>query len=238
MRRSLLSLLFVLGSGCFDEPQILETTGEGTSASTGEASTSSTSGSTSISTSTSDSDSGSSTEATSGSSGGTVGSTDGRPPGLLVFVTEPVYSGNLGGLPGADAECQGIANDAFGGGTFVAWLSAAGVNAIDRITGDGPWFLPNGEIAFMDRAQLMTDPFVGVNVKVDAMLVSSLEPYAWTGTSFGGLATDPDCAGWSSALSTDDGVAGNAYQIGPGWTNEQDESCDTPHSLYCFEVGP
>jgi hypothetical protein len=40
-----------------------------------------------------------------------------------VFVTSQTYSGNLGGLAGADAKCQQLANAAGLTGTFKAWLS-------------------------------------------------------------------------------------------------------------------
>jgi hypothetical protein len=40
-----------------------------------------------------------------------------------VFVTSQAYNGNLGGLAGADAKCQQLANAAGLQGTFKAWLS-------------------------------------------------------------------------------------------------------------------
>lgn len=69
---------------------------------------------------------------------------------MTFFVTsEPIGDGgNLGGLAGADAHCQRLAQAAGEGErTWVAYLSTqarAGepaVNARDRI-GDGPWFAP------------------------------------------------------------------------------------------------
>jgi hypothetical protein len=53
---------------------------------------------------------------------------------------------NLGGLAGADALCQKLA-EAVGstGKTWHAYLSATGVNAKDRI-GKGPWYNTNGEL--------------------------------------------------------------------------------------------
>ena len=67
-----------------------------------------------------------------------------RPMGF--FVTSTTHSGNLGGLAGADAECQrlGTAGGA-GNRTWRAYLSTQGslaapaVNARDRI-GNGPWY--------------------------------------------------------------------------------------------------
>jgi hypothetical protein len=53
---------------------------------------------------------------------------------------------NLGGLAGADAICQKLAEAAGATGkTWHAYLSAAGVNAKDRI-GKGPWYNAKGEL--------------------------------------------------------------------------------------------
>ena len=71
-------------------------------------------------------------------------------PPLGFFVTSTTHSGNLGGLAGADAECQSLAA-AVGAGnrTWRAYLSThsspteSAVNARDRI-GNGPWFNADG----------------------------------------------------------------------------------------------
>jgi hypothetical protein len=53
---------------------------------------------------------------------------------------------NLGGLAGADAICQKLAEAAGATGkTWHAYLSATGVNAKDRI-GKGPWYNAKGEL--------------------------------------------------------------------------------------------
>lgn len=53
---------------------------------------------------------------------------------------------NLGGLAGADALCQKLAEAAGSTGkTWHAYLSATGVNAKDRI-GKGPWYNAKGEL--------------------------------------------------------------------------------------------
>jgi hypothetical protein len=72
-----------------------------------------------------------------------------KPP-LGFFVTSTTHSGNLGGLAGADAECQRLAAVVGAGNrTWRAYLSTHGsrtepaVNARDRI-GNGPWYNANG----------------------------------------------------------------------------------------------
>jgi hypothetical protein len=63
---------------------------------------------------------------------------------LGFFVTSSTQDGNLGGLDGADAICQSLADDVGAGDrTWRAYLSAenggAPIHARDRI-GTGPWF--------------------------------------------------------------------------------------------------
>ena len=68
---------------------------------------------------------------------------------MSFFLTSrgPGDGANLGGLDGADAHCQALAEAAGGGDkTWRAYLSTTGANAVnarDRI-GSGPWFNANG----------------------------------------------------------------------------------------------
>lgn len=75
-------------------------------------------------------------------------------PSMSFFVTSdaPGNGGDLGGLAGADALCQSLAESAGAGDkTWVAYLSQApmgdmaAVHARDRI-GDGPWHNANGDL--------------------------------------------------------------------------------------------
>jgi hypothetical protein len=64
---------------------------------------------------------------------------------------------NLGGLEGADAHCQQLAEAAGATGkTWKAYLSAEGVNAMDRI-GSGPWVNAAGDVIAQDVASLHSD---------------------------------------------------------------------------------
>ena len=84
-------------------------------------------------------------------------------PPMGFFVTSATHSGDLGGLAGADAECQQLAAAVGAGGrTWRAYLStqgsqtAAAVNARDRI-GDGPWHNANGVMIAGSLADLHGD---------------------------------------------------------------------------------
>lgn len=82
---------------------------------------------------------------------------------MSFFVTSTTHSGDLGGLAGADAECQRLATAAGAGNrTWRAYLSttrsqtAAAVNARDRI-GDGPWYNAKGVMIAASNADLHGD---------------------------------------------------------------------------------
>jgi hypothetical protein len=79
---------------------------------------------------------------------------------MSFFVTSqgPGKGANLGGLAGADAHCQALAEAAgvTGPKTWRAYLSTNEVNAKDRI-GSGPWFNAKGEKIADDVASLHSD---------------------------------------------------------------------------------
>lgn len=192
---------------------------------------------------------------------------------LRVFITSTAYTGDLGGLEGGDAKCQ-LAADAAGlGGSFVAWLSmsflGAGddsfeIHAIDRVSGDGPWYRLDGQLAFSNRANLGTSPRVQINIdelgeevggETDIIPVvdefgmtiggNIIEGprYVWTGTVAGGQSSPDafhDCGSWG------DETAGHGLigSVGAAELNEWTEyghdvlrtdDCDKPNRLYCFE---
>ena len=79
--------------------------------------------------------------------------------GMTFFVTSTGLGdgAKLGGLEGADAHCTQLAEAAGSTGkTWVAYLSAEGVNAKDRI-GAGPWQNFKGEVIATDVANLHSD---------------------------------------------------------------------------------
>jgi hypothetical protein len=75
---------------------------------------------------------------------------------MSFFVTSsnPGKGGNLGGLAGADAHCQSLAQAVGAGGkTWHAYLSTSTVNAKDRI-GNGPWYNVKGQLIAQNVADL------------------------------------------------------------------------------------
>ena len=86
----------------------------------------------------------------------------GQDNAMSFFITSagPGDGAKLGGLEGADAHCQGLAEAAGAGGkTWRAYLSATGdsaVNARDRI-GNGPWYNAKGVAIAQDVHDLHSD---------------------------------------------------------------------------------
>ena len=80
-----------------------------------------------------------------------------KPENKMSFFVTSVGSGkgaDLGGIAGADKHCQELADSAGAGGkTWHAYLSAAGVNARDRI-GGGPWQNAKGVVVASSLDQL------------------------------------------------------------------------------------
>jgi hypothetical protein len=181
-----------------------------------------------------------------------------------VFVTSATFDGNLGGLAGADQKCQAAAAGANLGSTFVAWVSDFNdvandpsrptVNAVDRVTGNGPWYLPcrDGQKklirAFNNKAQLGGTPLVSLNCSEQGVpLAGGTVGGVWTGTSSGGTAKNlqdssghpqSNCRGWKdndSANSLAQGSAGTVNDPPANWTDVGADYCVSRYHLYCFQ---
>ncbi len=115
---------------------------------------------------------------------------------------------NLGGLEGADAICQRLADAAGSSGkTWRAYLSAEGINARDRI-GAGPWQNFNGDVIATDVAALHSDAVnitkeTGLTETGQAVKGRGEEPNQHdilTGTNADGtLAEGQTCNDWTSS---------------------------------------
>jgi hypothetical protein len=179
------------------------------------------------------------------------GSLDGGPPvdgeadasdaGVArVFATATGYlakslGGGATGFAGGDGFCASAAEAGGLGGTWVAWLSTSRTNAIDRVTGAGPWYLVDRKtLVFLNKAALATVPRVGIAMN-ELAVEGPTSRQVWTGTSNGGIASPLTCDDWSNGTNTGRGMTGNAGGKND-WTTLFEEPCDRERSLYCFEV--
>lgn len=184
------------------------------------------------------------------------------------FVTSknPGKGGDLGGLAGADAHCQSLAESAgMGSKTWHAYLSTSTVDARDRI-GSGPWYNVKGEMIAANVAQLHGDNNLNGETAIDEngdtppylVLVDgqaqrsgdSLAHDILTGTNDDGTKNELTCNDWTDGTADAQGMLGHADRLGraPGvnsWTSAHASAgCDmdslvstgSAGLLYCFAI--
>lgn len=162
----------------------------------------------------------------------------------LVFVTSKLYTGDMGGLAGADAECTKLANDAGVPGDFVAWLSAGLLGAKDRVKpAPVPYALRKGDIVAFDLVDLIDDtPLLhpidqtetgGVPLASTTMTCNKSAVY--TNTAGTGDVAQPqlDCASWT--ISRGVAVFGDSKATMKSWTDNCMDSCSASAPIYCVQ---
>ncbi len=163
-----------------------------------------------------------------------------------IFVTSTAdHTGDLGGLAGADAICQGLA-DAPGSivpeGEYVAVLSVIGVNASGRITPtSGPYIRPDGAPVASNFGALFAAFDAGLDRTrdlINPVIINELgtvsDEFVWTATSGSGVADGPDCLGWLSGSVGEAGTGGSSNRVDAQWLDFFLAPCDAPgRSLYC-----
>jgi cysteine-rich repeat protein len=167
--------------------------------------------------------------------------------GKLVFASSELYNGNLGGLMGADAKCQALADAANLGGTYMAWISTNMGSPSTRFTQSAlPYITVTGVVIANDWADLIDGSLAA---PIDVTETGGLVPVATVGCQGGGhqlawSATTPagaignamqTCQGWTNGAMGQSNW-GRATNINAGWTNFcQGNSCAATAALYCFE---
>jgi hypothetical protein len=177
-----------------------------------------------------------------------------------VFATSVAYTGDLGGLDGADAKCQGLADAAGLGGTYKAWLSDVTASAAERLTHVGaPYVLADGvtvvatdwnSLVAVSATQFLLHPIDLTETlgspPVNTWPFDPAIPLAWTNTEPDG-STNPmcdetvcySCGSWSTTAL--ESHVGNLTAVDVGWTYSFDAGpsgfvpCDKLFSLVCFE---
>ena len=165
------------------------------------------------------------------------------PRGNRVFVTKDLYTGNLGGLAGADAKCQASANAANLGGTWKAWLSDSKTSASSRlIHGNAPYRLVNG-IVIANNWDDLTDGSLINRIDKD-QFGGSIDWPAWTGTTASGeIHSRGNCNDWTATTADYTAAIGHHFYLDSQWTaygytwcRDSSSFTDREH-LYCFEQG-
>lgn len=151
-----------------------------------------------------------------------------------IFATSSEYDGDLGGLSGADSKCALVAIAGSLSGTFQAWISNDSTNAIDRITGNGPWHLTDGTLLFNNKAGLTLTPMSNINKDENGQNVTG-NGYVWTGTDAGGTSNADNCTNWTDNSLTASGLVGFVGVNTNGWTEYISQPCNVSTHLYCLQ---
>ncbi|WP_028580903.1 hypothetical protein [Desulfogranum japonicum] len=155
-------------------------------------------------------------------------------PSKFVFVSNATFAGNLGGLAGADTQCQALAEAARLPGTYKAWLSSTSVSASSRFShSDAPYILVDGTLIANNWNDLISGALASP-ISLDENGTPLLRP-VWTGTKYTGeIMEGTQCASWiaGSYLSAQIGITSETNN---DWTEAGEEDCELQCSLYCFE---
>jgi hypothetical protein len=180
---------------------------------------------------------------------GTCGSGQGCLAGVcspvrFAFVSSVRYTGNLGGLDGADAKCTALAAAAGLPGSYRAWLSDDTGSPATRFTQSPlPYVMVNDTViannwAGLTSGTLLRDFEV---TETGAGVISAV----WTNTNGNGTLTSggSDCDNWTNGTFTPPsgpvGRCGDTFSTDVGWTLNPGSGirCDAPESLFCFQQG-
>ena len=182
---------------------------------------------------------------------------------FFVSSTALTGDGDLGGLAGADAHCQALASAAGAVRTaWVAYLSTAAVNAVDRI-GPGPWYNADEDVFSPDTTTLhvLIDPVADRAGYIAAKPADALfmdengdsipgrSHDIFTGSNADGTVfAGRTCDDWTSNDSGDVAQVGHSdtpsmTRFSPSWNSAHDSAgCDTSGVearggvglIYCF----
>ncbi len=169
-----------------------------------------------------------------------------------VFVTAELYTGNLGGLAGADAKCQAAATGAGLSGTYKAWLSSTTESAGARLTHHtGAYVLTTGTVVANSWTDLTDNNLIsGINrtqtgalSTATAGFMCGLRSVTWTGTYANGNAAGAQflCSNWTTTTGDSGGGSwwGNADATSTNWSwacyYGGTSACAQQAALYCLE---
>jgi hypothetical protein len=163
----------------------------------------------------------------------------------FVFVSSQLYTGNLGGLEGAAAKCQALAEAAELPGTYRAWLSDNTGSPLTWMTkSTEPYVLPDGtKVAdgWHDLIDSMLD--TGINMTehkgkppLGPFTCGPGAPSVWSNTDINGelLDSNGSCSNWSSTRGETEWGRADAFDV--WWTTSCGPiPCEWVGLIYCFE---
>jgi hypothetical protein len=151
--------------------------------------------------------------------------------GSLLFETPTTANGNLGGLSGADAQCQYYAGSLGYPGTYKAILSDDTTSAASRLTVHYP----------VVRAASPSTTIAATNLWSGGLAnaVTGAGALAWTGSNPDGSSTVGDtCSNWTVGNTSASAAVGQDFQTSSSWITRAIGTCDSGLGstyLYCLQ---
>jgi Divergent InlB B-repeat domain len=161
-------------------------------------------------------------------------------PQSYMFVSSSVVvPGNLGGVAGADSECQRLAGNASLPGTYQAWLTVTGKDARGRV-GSGGWVRTDGRPFAHNLATLGTNSkqivYYPPRLDENGNDLGNTTIYVATGSNQDGSYLGAQCADYTSPTGSI--YVGNAAAGSLEWsmTELHSDGCSRSYHLYCFRT--
>ncbi len=175
---------------------------------------------------------------------------DAGPKTRTVFVTSTTWTGNLGGVAGADAKCAAAAADAGLVGSFLAWISTTSTTPKLRfMASEVPYALVDGTLVAADWNHLTGG--ISLLHAIDRDEYGSLVGFdasadygeVWTSTLPDGTSALADFPNGCADFASDDpnttsALLGCTNATDAKWTQCGSTSCQVHAALYCFQQSP
>lgn len=157
-----------------------------------------------------------------------------------IFITSSTYTGNLGGISGADSKCQTAAQNAGLLRTYKAIISDSSDEARDNLSLVGEVLnidSSGNQDTIVEFGANLWDSSLDTNIKYDEF-GNFQSGRVWTGTDSDGGNTSgtlENCSNWSSSSSGVDGGVGDSTSSFGDWVEDAStQTCDNSFRLYCI----
>jgi hypothetical protein len=155
-----------------------------------------------------------------------------------VFVSSESYSGDMGGLSGADDNCQDLADRAGLKKEYNAILSDSFDNAQTRLNISGAIYIFDG----VEKKRIASSPGDLWNTDTTSLSTAimfdeegdEVNDLVWTGTDSDGNALGDHCDNWG--LDTNSGWFGETDKKSAEWTESNFASCSNFYRIYCISI--
>lgn len=150
----------------------------------------------------------------------------------VIFTTSTAYTGNLGGISGADSKCVTHATAGSLGSNFVALVSTGTTNAKSRFNPSGNVFNINNDLIQNNLwgGSYLSNPIIYDEYGNSASGDNSI----WTGTDETGFSTSNRCSEWTTSSSSISGSYGNSTRTSNHWMYQSvGNYCNNLYPIYC-----